>query len=158
MIKRVFLSLLVVPALFIAGCSGEAANNAPNFTLENLNDSSVSLNQFQGRSLIINFWQLGCPPCIAELPHFQSVYTDGNTVAILTIAIGNSRETLETFMTENGYSFPVLVDSNASVASAYNIRYTPTTVFIDKTGKVVDTKVGAFSSKSDLEQALSKLS
>ncbi|MEN8614108.1 TlpA disulfide reductase family protein [Dehalogenimonas sp. THU2] len=157
MFKRSVFTALVVIVLVLAGCATEPKGTAPGFTLQSLNGETVSLNQFQGQAVVINFWQLSCPPCIEELPHFQAVHNSANETIILTIAIRNSAADLDTFMSQNGYTFPVLLDVNADVAASYGLRFTPTTFLIDKEGEIIDLQVGAFASQAELERALSKL-
>jgi peroxiredoxin len=154
-----WLGVLLVSALFaVSGCSAKAPDpKAPGFTLNSLTGQGISLDDFQGRPVVINFWQLSCPPCIEELPHFQALYASGTKTAILTIAIRDSATALVAFMTLNGYTFPVLLDPTAAVAAEYGLRFTPTTFLIDSNGRVVDTKVGPFTSKAELEQALDKI-
>jgi peroxiredoxin len=156
-LNRCFAGLLCIMVLLaIPGCS--SSTEAPAFTLENLTGQPVSLSDFIGKPLIINFWQLSCPPCIEELPYFQAVHERGDTgAAILTVAIRDSEAVLNSFMASNTYSFTVLRDVNASVAEKYGIRYTPTTVFIDSKGQIVKFKTGTFHSANELAQAIGKI-
>ncbi|MEL7562138.1 TlpA disulfide reductase family protein [Dehalogenimonas sp. 4OHTPN] len=161
MIQRAFARciaamLSVAMVLAVAGCSPKA--EAPGFTLGNLSGQGVSLEDFSGQPVVINFWQLSCPPCIEELPYFQAVHAAGNTGAvILTIAIRDSAAALESFMASNNYTFAVLRDANAAVAARYGIRFTPTTFFIDSRGRVAEIKTGAFTSAAELAQAIGKI-
>jgi len=159
LINRLLKLLLVFSLLAIAigGCAKDPGAEAPGFTLNSLTGQRVSLADFRGRPVVINFWQLSCPPCIEELPHFQAVHASGNEAAIVTIAIRDSAAALGTFMASNGYSFPVLLDSTAGVAANYGLRFTPTTFLIDSKGRVVDVKVGPFVNTAELEQAIKDL-
>ena len=156
--QKPWLAIFLLLALIgLPGCSGnsQAGTQAPLFTLNDLTGKKISFSDFLGKPVVINFWQLSCQPCIDEMPNFQTVYSSSTTAKILTVAIGNS--SLTAFMADNNYSFPVLLDSDGQVSASYDVRYTPTTFFIDSRGQIVDVKVGAFTSSSDLEQAIKSL-
>lgn len=157
--KRRLISLFLTVAIFtMAGCSSDSSDaSASDFTLNELNGEQISLNQFSGQPVLINFWALSCPDCIKEMPYIQAAYDNEHSVAMLTIAIQDSKEDLQAFMFDNGYTFPVLLDSNASVAIEYDVRFTPTTYFINSDGKITDIKLGPFLNQSELEFALKKL-
>jgi peroxiredoxin len=159
MIKRIIIALAIAALLAIPGCSDKPdLTAAPTFTLNSLAGQPVSLADFRGRPLVINFWQISCPPCIEELPLFQSVSVSEKQTAIVAIALRDSQTALKSFMAENGYTFTVLLDPVTAAAAAYDVRFTPTTFFIDSQGRVTEVKVGPFTSKSELEQAIRRLS
>jgi peroxiredoxin len=152
--------ILVAALIFVLpGCSNNSASGikAPDFFLNNLSGQTIALSDFRGKPVVINFWQLSCPPCIDEMPFFDVINSAENKAIILTIAIGNSSTALNTFMKENGYSFTVLRDPTAVTATTYRVRYTPTTFFIDSHGQISDVQVGAFASLSQLNSAINKL-
>ncbi len=160
--KLILLSILAL-ALLVAGCSPtqglKVGNPAPNFQLHNLDGEPVSLSDFRGESVLINFWATWCPPCRAEMPYLQQVYDEwsGIGLVLLTINIGESSSKVEEFMQDYNLSFPVLLDTKRDVAQKYNVRGIPTTFFIDKDGIIQDMKVGAFQSKEEIESSLSKI-
>ena len=110
---------------------------------------------------LINFWATWCPPCRSEMPYIQEVCEDkewsDKGLVILAVDIGESPSTVENFMQSYNLTFPALLDINQAVALEYNIRGIPTTFLIDKEGIIQAIKVGAFSSKADIENSLSKI-
>jgi thiol-disulfide isomerase/thioredoxin len=77
------------------GASPYMGSRAPNFTLKNLQGEAVSLSQFRGRKVVLNFWASWCSPCKLEIPHFQAVWDkfgSDNQIMILTIAGSQSEE------------------------------------------------------------------
>lgn len=159
MIKRIVIALAAAALLAVPGCSDKPdLAEAPAFTLNSLDGRPVSLADFRGRPLVINFWQISCPPCIEELPLFQAVSVSEKKAAIVAIALRDSAAALNDFMARNGYTFTVLLDPVTAAAAAYDVRFTPTTFFIDSRGAVAEVKVGPFTSKSELEQAIRRLS
>ena len=132
-----------------------------DFQLQNLDGQTVSLSGLRGNPVVLNFWASWCGPCRAEMPLIQEVFEDkewsDKGLTILAINIGEDRSTAERFMEDNGLSFPVLLDTSESVAREYNIRYIPTTFFIDKDGIARDIKIGAFLNKAEIERGLSSI-
>lgn len=142
---------------------------APDFQLENLNGELVSLSDFRGQPVLLNFWATWCPFCRAERPWIQEIHDtwQDKGLVVLTVDLigaGPSRlattetpDNLKEFMQSNGYSFPVLLDANQELLKTYNISATPTNVFIDKDGIIRQVHVGLFASKDEMEASLSNI-
>lgn len=163
-ILTAILLLILTSVLLVGGCSSPApqvGKLAPDFQLPDLDGQSVSLSDFRGKPVLVNFWATWCPPCRAEMPYIQEIFDDkewsDKGLVILAIDKGESPSTVENFMQSYNLSFPVLLDINQNVALEYNIRGIPTTFLIDKDGIIQAIKVGAFSSKADIENNLSKI-
>ncbi len=142
----------------------QVGNLAPGFQLNNLEGKPFSLSDFRGKPVLLNFWATWCPFCQAERPLIQQIYDEWQNkgVIVLTVDIIGSRatetpENLASFMQNNKYSFPVLLDINREVTKSYNIKSTPTNFLIDKDGVIRKVRVGAFPSKAALEESLSQL-
>ncbi|MGL5647124.1 MAG: TlpA family protein disulfide reductase [Clostridium sp.] len=115
-----------------------------NFKLKNLNGEEVSLSQYKGKKVFINFWASWCPPCKDEMPDLEKLYKEyGDKIVILTINAGETREKAENFIKEKNYTFPVLLDSNMEVSAEYGARYLPTSVMINEKGDIVNYRNGA---------------
>ena len=159
------LVLILTSVLLVGGCTARApqppkvGKPAPEFQLPNLEGQSISLGDFRGKSVLINFWTTWCPPCRSEMPYIQEVYEEWSDkgLVVLAIDIGESSSKVENFMQNYNLSFPVLLDSNQNVALKYRIRAIPTTFFIDKDGIIQDISIGAFPSKAEIEESLSKI-
>ena len=158
------LVLVSVSGLILAGCSAqgpEVGKLAPDFKLQSLDGQTVSLGDFRGKPVLLNFWATWCPPCRFEMPFLQEIFENkewsGKGLVILTIDIGENPSRVKEFMENYDLSFPVLLDTDQNLALEYNIRAIPTTFFIDKDGIIQDIKVGAFSSKTEIERRLIKI-
>ena len=129
---------------------------APDFTLINLEGETITLSQFKGYPVMLNFWATWCGPCRNEMPYIQEVYKkwQDNSLMILTINNKEGSSTVHQFMQENDLSFPVLLDSDGNVFSKYEIRYIPTTFFIDKDGIIKDKRIGSFENAAEIESSL----
>ncbi len=173
--NRILIAILVLiltTGWFIAGCSSpsttsapvegtQVGGRAPDFTLPDLEGQSVSLSDFRGSPVFINFWASWCGPCEAEMPYIQEIYEGWTgkppSVSILAINIGESAATVEGFMERLGLSFPVLLDASQDVTLKYNVRAYPTSFFIDKNGIIQALRIGAFSNKASIENHLSRI-
>lgn len=150
--------------LVITGCSGGSSTGvigepAPDFTLPNLDGESVSLTDFEGRPVLINFWNTGCPPCREEMPYLQEVYDErqGSELVMLTINIGQNAATVKSFLHDNNLSLPVLLDADAAVARRYGMPGIPTTFFIDRDGILRVKVIGGFPNKTVIDSRLSEI-
>ena len=116
---------------------------APGFSLLSLGGETVSLEDFRGQPVIINFWATWCPPCRAEIPHFQdaSVKYEGR-LTILGIDQGEPQAVVSDFASTFGMTYPILLDSNSDVNRSYSVSALPTTVFVDSNGLVDEVYAG----------------
>lgn len=118
---------------------------AEGFTLENLRGSMMSLRDFRGKVIFLNFWASWCGPCRIEMPAMEllwQVFQDDDFV-ILAVDVREEKDTVSSFIEKNDYTFPVLLDSRGKVANMYDLRAYPTSFLIDREGKVVGKAVGA---------------
>jgi len=143
---------------------GEAADPvpAPDFTVLTLEGESVSLSDFAGKPRIVNFWATWCPPCRSELPAFAAAWEEyGDEVEFMMVDLTDggreTQETVEDFLAETGYAFPVYLDTTGQAANAYGIYSIPVTVLVDAQGNFVGGQVGALR-EDVLLRALDSLS
>ena len=112
---------------------------APDFTLKTLDGQEVSLSDFQGQPVIINFWATWCGPCRVEMPHFQEAFTaHQNDVVILGVNLTqrDNPDDVPGFVEEFGLTFPILFDEDGQVANEYKAFGQPASIFVDEAGGV----------------------
>jgi len=123
---------------------------APNFTLQALDGSTVSLSDYRGRPVIVNFWASWCLPCQAEFPLFvaarQQHAADG--LEILGIVHEDSAQAAQAFANQQGAHWPLLSDPNNVAWQAYKGALLPISYYIDRTGIIRSVSYGAPSSGS----------
>jgi thiol-disulfide isomerase/thioredoxin len=120
------------------GANGEA----PGFTLTDTEGVSVSLSQFRGKRVLLNFWESWCGPCKAEIPSINRAARKNPDLVVLGLASDSGDMTaLRAAKTELGIEFRVLA-SNANMRRLYGVRKVPTTFLLDEQGRVVNSHVG----------------
>ncbi|MCH5330024.1 MAG: TlpA family protein disulfide reductase [Alistipes sp.] len=118
---------------------------APDFTVEMVDGSLFTLSEQRGNVVLVNFWATWCPPCREELSHVQSDIVDrfaGRPFRMVAISRGEARETVEEFLSANGYRFPAALDPEQTVYQLFASNYIPRNFLIDADGKVVFTGIG----------------
>ncbi|MEE9191149.1 MAG: TlpA disulfide reductase family protein [Candidatus Aerophobetes bacterium] len=118
---------------------------AEDFTLKTLKGETVSLEDYRGRLIFLNFWATWCGPCRAEMPSMQRLWEEfkEEDFVILAINIQEESKLVSSFMNERGLSFPVLLDEKGKVARTYGVRGIPTTFFLNPEGEIIGKAVGA---------------
>ena len=123
---------LALPAL------ADPAGPAPSFTLAAKGGSDVSLSQFRGRVVMINFWASWCGPCRQEMPLLESIYKKYNKLGftMLGVNVEPDSNAANAWLKETPVSFPILYDTESKVSKLYDVAGMPTSVIIDRAGKV----------------------
>lgn len=121
---------------------------APDFTVMDTEGQQVSLSDYFGKPIVVNFWASWCAPCKSELPAFDKLAAQyGDRVAFLMVNLTDgSSETVDgvkDFVADNGYSFPLFFDTDYSASIAYGITSIPVTILIGADGGVVNSHLGA---------------
>ena len=106
---------------------------APNFQLTTLDGQEVSLTDYRGQRVMLNFWATWCPPCRAEMPDMEQLYQD-TAIEILAVNLTQTEESekqVREFVNEYELTFPILMDMDIDVAMLYQIQAIPTSIFLD---------------------------
>jgi len=137
----------------------EVGKLAPDFTLTTLKGEQVSLSQFRGKIVMVNFWQSTCSNCGEEMPYLQAIYNKWphDKLEILAVSIGEKAAFVQSFVETRGLTFPALLDSDEAVSEIYQISRFPTTFFVNADGIIKEIKTGAFTSQSEIEAILKSL-
>ncbi|PIE79644.1 MAG: hypothetical protein CSA11_11055 [Chloroflexi bacterium] len=116
---------------------------APDFTLETAVGQSVTLSDYRGQPVVLNFWASWCGPCRVEMPFFEHAQRKYNgQAAVLGINQGESGDIVQDFGVRQHISYPLLVDDDNHVNLDYNVNSLPTTIFINPDGVVQEVVVG----------------
>ena len=111
----------------------------PDLVLSDQNGDEWALRDLTGKVVVLKFWATWCAPCLAEFPHFVKLletYEDDDEVVFLTVATaGSPRDAVAQLLSEEGYTFPVLLD-DAGKAEDFKILSYPTTFYLDPGGLI----------------------
>ena len=125
----------------------QVSHKAPDFTLDSLTAKNVNLYQVikENKVTLINFWGIWCPYCVREIPELVNFYRryHQRKVEVLAVNVGDNPKDIPSFVKEKQMSFPILIDKTNAVSSLYQIAGFPTTIIIDRQGKIQDIIVGA---------------
>lgn len=119
---------------------------APDFRLRDMNGQMVSLSDFRGKVVLLNFWATWCGPCRVEMPAMEELYRqysrkDFEILAVSTDAQGVA--VTRPFQQENKLTFPILHDADFRVGLSYGARTLPMTFMVDRNGIVRQQIFGA---------------
>lgn len=125
---------------------------APKFTLFDVDGKKVSLNDFKGKYVFIDFWQTLCPRSARELPHYLKLYADykAENIAFVSISVNEDEDVWRTYVKENkkaGTSLRAEKSFASEVYKDYQVPGLPFFVIIDKEGKIIDAASAKPSSK-----------
>ena len=123
---------------------------ATDFTVKDIDGKDVSLSDFAGKPVILNFWASWCGPCKSEMPDFNEAYNEYKDIIVfmmvnLTDGAQETVESASSYVKEAGYSFDVYFDTETDAAMAYNVYSVPTTYFINSDGNIVTYAKGAIN-------------
>jgi len=121
------------------------ATAAPDFTLKDLAGNSVSLRDFRGNTVFLNFWATWCQPCRWEMPSMENLYRQlrGKGLVMLAVDLKEDRNQVAGFMNQLQLSFPALLDRDGTVSSQYRVFGLPVTFVIDPRGRITAKHAGA---------------
>jgi peroxiredoxin len=118
---------------------------APNFCLEDLEGKKLELKHFKGKLVFLNFWATWCGPCKEEMPTMERLYQKSKEKDFVFLAISvdyEGKQSVKEFIKNKHYTFPVLLDPKCKVLGLYKVKGIPTTVFIDRDGRIVGKTTG----------------
>lgn len=125
----------------------QIGETAPDFTLTNMQGEPMTLSDYRGSKVILNFWASWCGPCRSEMPDMQKFYeaTQDDNIEVLAVNLTHferQREHVDEFVEEFGLTFPIPLDEENEQYDAYEVLTIPTTYFIDEDGVIQAKHLG----------------
>jgi len=117
----------------------------PVFTVPALAGEALDTPDLAGTVTMLNFWATWCPPCKREMPSIErlSALMKGTAFRIVAVSTGEKRNTIEDFIKQNKYTFPIYLDENGSLGASFASQGIPTTYLLDKNGRIIAGIVGS---------------
>jgi cytochrome c biogenesis protein CcmG/thiol:disulfide interchange protein DsbE len=155
--KRSAAGLLLL-LLVLAACSGPGStaargiaegNLARDFTLQTIDGHSVSLSDYEGNVVLVNFWATWCPPCQAEIPALQQAYETHKDEGFVVLGINDdeSEAAVRPFVQGMGMTYPILLDGNGRLLQEYRAQGLPMSIFLDRKGTIKVRHIGYLSAE-----------
>ena len=136
-----WLAAALVLLTALPACSSKASSQeAPDFTLLNLNGDEVHLSDYRGKVVLLNFFATYCPPCRMEMPEFVDLQREYGPKGFKVIAVSvdeDPQQVLPPFIQRMGLNFPVLMATSKVIADYGNIYALPQTFVIDRQQRIV---------------------
>jgi len=135
--RAILLTLALLSPLAMHS-TGSCASTAPDFTLKALDGENRRLAEQRGDIVLINFWASWCGPCIQEMPALDKLADKYQMLGVQVwgVNVENDSAAAKAYLNKVQVGFPVLFDVDNSVSEAYQVEAMPTTVIVDKDGKV----------------------
>ncbi|RLB76279.1 MAG: TlpA family protein disulfide reductase [Deltaproteobacteria bacterium] len=153
---NIFWIVVLLTVFLLVGCDNSTSEQpltkvnpesklAADFTLTNMQGEQVSLSQYRGKVVILNFWATWCPPCREEMPSMERLYQKYKDQGLVILAVSadeNGKKAVSQFLQKTPYSFPILLDSDNIAQNAYGVFRFPESFIIDRNGMVVQKIIG----------------
>jgi thiol-disulfide isomerase/thioredoxin len=127
-----------------------SANYYNAIVLADLEGTPVSLSDFRGKSVFINFWATWCPPCRAEMPEIEAIYQKykDKDVVVIGVDLFEPEDRVRQFVQRGGYSWTFVIDITGEVTRDYGVSAIPTSFFLDREGIIRAVNIGAMTERA----------
>ena len=118
---------------------------APDFMLTNPAGAPITLKQFRGKVVLLNFWATWCPPCVREMPSMEALYQKFRARGLVVVAISldeQGAKVVRPFLEKYKLTFPVALDPESKISRVYGAGNLPSTFLINREGSVVAAAKG----------------
>jgi peroxiredoxin len=145
--RRKTIGVLLILVVLVAGCSGPGSavpqgitvgNRARDFRVDSLDGKKVSLGDYRGSVVLLNFWATWCAPCRAEIPDLEAAYQahKDNDFVVLGINVQESPQDVGPFVSALNMTYPILMDPEGKVWQQYRGLGLPMSLLVDEEGVI----------------------
>ena len=164
--KLIIVFLVIIIAIFSAFIPYESINDdlikigeiAPKFELPTANGSTVKLSDYKGKVVILDFWYIGCKPCVKSYKIIQEIKQEFGDDKFVVIGMNkfNRKRKVRRYINKGKYN-DIVTFCSRGVSSDYKVKYYPSIYVVDQKGKIVFANAGlSVSFKEDLKLCLNK--
>ena len=132
---------------------------APNFRITTVQGQDLSLKQFAGKIVVLDFWATWCPPCRESVPELRDLTRkyDPAKLVLISISADEEEDAWHQFIAENKMTWPQYRDADKKLVNAFTVRAYPTYLVIDGDGVITQRIVGADPKQSVVNQLVAIL-
>ncbi|KAB8125763.1 redoxin domain-containing protein [Gracilibacillus oryzae] len=132
----------------------EVGDEAPDFELQSMTGDFITLSDYRGKKVMLNFWATWCPPCKAEMPDMEKFYQNSEIeiLAINLVETETKFQDIKQFQAEYQLTFPILLDNGNKASDLYRIRPIPASYLIDSNGIIQYFTYGPMSYEKMMEE------
>lgn len=137
-LRNAALAALLLASAALAPAAVAPGTPAPDFTLRTLDGPNLRLQEQRGQVVLVNFWATWCGPCRQEMPHLARLYEKyrASGFVLLGINVDDDAKKATELAAKLGLKFPVSLDTDKTVSRMYDLSAMPSTVLIDREGRV----------------------
>ncbi len=135
---RIVLFALLGLGASLSATAVAPATAAPDFTLRTMDGRNLRLQEMRGQVVLVNFWATWCGPCRQEMPHLNKLYDKyrASGFVLLGVNVDEDPRMAAGIAQKLGVKFPVLLDTDKRVSKLYALETMPSTVLIDRDGRI----------------------
>ena len=119
---------------------------APDFELKTPAGETIKLTELRGQAVLVNLWATWCPPCRAEMQTIETIYNGYKDQGFVVLAVNMTYQDNQTdimpFVTDQGLTFPILLDETGNMANVYQLKSLPSSYFIGRDGIIHEVIIG----------------
>lgn len=119
---------------------------APDFELKTDQGKAVRLSDLTGKVVLVNVWASWCPPCRAEMPDLERIHKQYSPAGLVILGVNAAYQdnltAMQDFLSQNGVTFPILLDMDGGVARKYQVQALPSSYFIGRDGVIRQVMIG----------------
>jgi len=134
---------------------------APDFELQTTSGETIKLSDLRGQAVLVNLWATWCPPCRAEMQSIEKIYNEYSDQGFIVLAVNmtyqDNGERVIPFVTEQGLTYPILLDETGDIANTYQMRSLPTSFFINREGIINEVVIGGPMAEALLRTRVEKI-
>lgn len=158
-------AVILAAVLAVAALGGDSSTSAPtdlspapDVSFQTFEGETLTLSDFQGKPVVLNFFASWCPSCVAEMPDFETVHAKlgDDDVTFLGLAVQDDPASAQGLRAQTGITYQTAQDPAGELYQAFGGFAMPTTIFIDAAGNVVEMHSGVLFA-ADLEQKVIEL-
>lgn len=137
-IKKMLLGMAASVLVSLSTVAAEAPAPAPDFTLKSATGENIRLSEQRGKVVMLNFWASWCGPCRQEMPLLDGIYKKHAKMGFVLLGINVEEDNTDAkkMLQALAVSFPILFDTDNKLSVLYNLEAMPTSIMIDKKGKI----------------------